>query len=395
MLVKKMALNTSGYVKIEVEGFFIQRFINLCISKGIYLDDTKHINQTKIISNINKDDFKTICKIAKQIKCKIKIIKKGGVPFLVHKYRKRKIFLFMFSFLVILCFSITRFIWNIDIIGNQNIKEDDILELLNENGVNIGTRISKIKSEELVNNIRLARDDIAWIGAKVKGTNFIVEIVEAEKKPEIVDETKINNIVSDKKGIISRINVQSGTARVQVEDEVEEGTLLIEGIMEGKYTGIRYVNSRGDIYAKITYTKEETRKLNDVEEIITGNEYNQYKINFNNFKINLNKGVSNFKKYDTIDSKKKFRLFSNYYLPIEFEKITYKEVKNESKKYTVEDITNELKTKLEKEILDSLEDKYENFIDSFFDIKSSENEVTVIVNCIVEEKIGKSENLVF
>ena len=394
MIVKKFFLNAVGFVKVEVEGFFIQRFINLCISKGIFLDDTKHLNQTTIITKINKDDFKNVCKIAKQTKCKIKIRKKGGIPFVLHRYRKRKIFLISFIVLVVLCFSITRYIWNIDIIS-ENINEAEILSLLEEEGIKSGTRISKINTEELINTIRLKRADISWVGAKIKGTNFILEIVSAQEKPEIVDESKITNIVSNKKGVITKVNVQSGTARVKEGDEVEEGTVLVEGVMEGKYTGIRYVNSRADVYAKITYSKGEKKKLADTEKIATGNEYNQYKINLNNFKINLNKGVSKFEKYDTIETKKKFRLFSNYYLPIEFEKINYREIKEEYRTYSVESITNELKAKLEHEILSGLENKYENFVDSFADTKVNGNEIMVVVNCVVEEKIGKNEDLVF
>lgn len=395
MLINTIILNAAGYVKIEVEGFFLQRFINLCISKSIFLDETKHINKSKIVANISKNDFKNICKIAKKTNCKIKIIKKAGIPFIIHKYRKRKIFLGLFLSLIIMCFAITRFTWNIEINGLKNIDKNEIIAILEEHNIKIGTRISKIKTDNLINDIRLKIADIAWVGAKIKGTNFILDIVEAEKKPEIVDESKITNIIADKKGIITRMNVQSGTARVNIGDEIEKGTMLVEGVMEGKYTGIRYVNSRADVYAKITYTKSETRKLKSKEAYLTGNEYNQYKINFNKFKINLNKGVSNFKNYDTIEANKKIRLFSNYYLPVELEKITYKEKKYEEKTYTIDEITNELKTKLEKEILNTLENKYEEFIESNFNVEINNNDVTVIVNCVVEEKIGINKDLVF
>lgn len=395
MLVNTIALNISGYVKVEIEGFFIQRFINLCISKGIILDNTKHLNRSKIITNINKNDFKDVCKIAKQTNARVKITKKGGLPFSIHKYRKRKIFLGLLCVIGILGFTITRFIWNIEINGTQKINSAEIEQVLKDNGIEIGKLISKIETESLINKIRLERADIAWVGAQVKGTNFILNIVEAEEKPEIIDENQKNNIISNKKGIISRINVQSGTARVTVDEEVDEGTLLVEGVMEGKYTGIRYVNSQADVYAKITYSKSETRKLIEQESYLTGNEQNVYKVNLNNFKINLNKGVSNFENYDTIYSKKKIRLFSNYYLPIELEKTTYRETKKEEKTYSVEEITNELKTKLEKEIIDSLENKYENFIESSSNIEINENNVTVIVNCVVEEKIGINQDLVF
>ncbi len=45
-------------------------------------------------------------------------------------------------------------------------------------------------------------------------------------------------------------------------DTVKPGDLLIEGIMEGKYTENRYVHAEGEIFAKVWYTKEETASLN-------------------------------------------------------------------------------------------------------------------------------------
>ena len=395
MLIKVIALNTSGYVKIEVEGFFIQRFINMCVSKGVYLDNIKHINQSKIICRTNKNDFRSVCKISKKTKCKIKIIKKGGIPFFVHRYRKRKIFLVLLLIIFILIFTVTQFIWNIEIIGDESVDRQEILELLNNNNIKVGTAKKEINVDKITNQIRYNRNDISWVGAKIKGTNFILELVKAEEKPEIIDESKITNIISNKTGVITRICVESGTAKVNVGDEVNKDDVLVEGVMEGKYTGVRYVNSRADIYAKVTYSKEESKKLEEYVNIQTGNEYNNYKIIFNNFKINLNKGVSKFKNYDTIETKNKFRLFSNYYMPIEFEKITYKEMRKEIKKYTVEEITNELKTKLKEEILLELNNNYEQLLDCNSNVNIDNNNIIVNVNCIVEEKIGTSKDLVF
>lgn len=391
MLVNTIIMNLSGYVVIEVEGFFIQRFVNLCISKGIYLDEIKHLNQSKIITSVNKNDFRDICKIAKHTKCKVKITRKGGLPFCAFKYRKRKIFAGLLVILVILSFAITRFVWNIEIKGNEKIADDEIIELLNNNGIHIGMKISKIETESLINKIRLNRDEVAWAGIEIKGTNLIVNIVEADEKPEIIDESQKNNIIANKAGIISRINVQSGTARVNVGDSVEKNQLLVEGVMEGKYTGTREVNSQADIFAKVVYSKSETKKLVEEVKNMTGNEKKSYIIKFNNFKINLNKGVSNFENYDTIVANKKIRLFSNYYLPIELEKTVYKEFQSELKTYTIEELTNELKTKLEKELLDDLKDKYEEFIESNSNVEVSNNKITVNVNCVVEEKIGVNQ----
>ena len=60
------------------------------------------------------------------------------------------------------------------------------------------------------------------MGINLKGTNAKVEIAEATKKPEIVDEKENCNIISQQDGIITKINVQNGTALVKVGDIVKK-----------------------------------------------------------------------------------------------------------------------------------------------------------------------------
>ena len=57
-------------------------------------------------------------------------------------------------------------------------------------------------------------------GIHLKGTNVIIEIVEADKKPEIIDENEYCNIITKSDGVITKINVQNGTALVKVGDVV-------------------------------------------------------------------------------------------------------------------------------------------------------------------------------
>ena len=57
-----------GYVNIEVEGYFIERFINICNSKKIFLWNMKRKHSTIIRVNIGIRDFKRIKKIAKKRK---------------------------------------------------------------------------------------------------------------------------------------------------------------------------------------------------------------------------------------------------------------------------------------------------------------------------------------
>ena len=342
---------------------------------------------------ISVKDFKKIKKIARTTKCKVKIENKKGLPILMHKYRKRKIFLIAILVIAIFIFALSRFIWNIEIIGGNNIKEDEIRSLLSENGIEIGKRKGDFNLEKAINKIRMAREDISWIGIDIKGTNLIVKINEADKSPEIIDVNQVCNIIADKEGEISKLIVKQGTARVTVGDKVKIGDLLVEGVMEGKYTGNREVAAMADIEVKKRAEKEEKQKLVQDIEVKTGNEEKKIEIKFHKFKINFNKRVSNFEKYDKIITAKKLKFFSNYYLPIEVSKITNLETKQEHKKYTVSELTDKIKLELEQKLceelgLENLDEKHENF-----EVEVQGEEVYVKLIYDMCEKIGTKEIL--
>ena len=209
MLFKIIFLKLFGYINIEVEGFFIEKFINICFAKGIFLWKIERKNSTTITARISINDFKILPTIARKTKCKVHLKEKRGFPFLMNKYKKRKVFAITILVIVFLIFGLTRFVWNIEIICDGEINNQEILNLLAEDGIKEGVLISKIDTERVINEIRLKRSDISWIGIKISGTNVIVNIVKATDKPEILDENIACNIISDKEAIITKITATS------------------------------------------------------------------------------------------------------------------------------------------------------------------------------------------
>ncbi len=255
--------------------------------------------------------------------------------------------------------------------------------------------IHKINKEKVINEIRLQRDDISWVGIKIKGTNVIVSIVKATKKPEIIASNEACNLMSNKEAIITKISVQNGTARVKEGDVVKPGDLIVEGVMEGKYTGNRYVHAEADIKGKVWYVKEMEESLNQEYYIPTGNSEKKYQININKFKINFTKPLPKFKNYDTIEKNKKVKLFSNYYIPIELKVFEFKEKKLESKEYTIEELSEKLQEKLKNELLEENNISEENIIEITPIVEVNDNKVKVKLTCVTEEEIGILEQLIY
>ena len=394
MFIKIIFNYIIGYIRISIEGYYIERFINICGNEKITIWNLKRNKNVKLELNIGIKDLKKVAKIAKQTKCKMKIIKKKGLPFLFNRYRKRKLF-FVFLLVIIIGLGISsNFVWNIQIVEEDKERIENLYQDVVESGLEIGKMKSKINTKDIINKVRLKRNDIAWMGIELKGTNAIVKVVKATAKPEIVDDNEYCNIVSDKQGIITKINAQNGTIAVKVGDTVNVGTTLINGWMEGKYTGIRYVHAQGDIEAKVWYTKSTKILYNTTERSETGNIENKYKIKFNNFEINLSKRVSKFKIYDTIDAEKKFKLFSDFYLPITLIKTTNKEEKEETKNYDFEQAKNLGVQQLEEELNKNITDS-NKIVNKNINTYEKEDGLEVVVTYEVLENIGTNEKIVF
>lgn len=392
MYIKILIYYILGYVNIVVEGFFIERFINTCISKKIFFWKTNRMKSTVFSANIGVRNYKEVVKIAKKCQCKIRITNKKGIPFLLNKYRKRKIFVVTLGIIILGIITIFNFIWNIEIKGVDEIKQREIMEFIQNEGIDIGKYKNNIDLQSLINKIRIQRDDIAWVGMEIKGTNLIVDVVEADKKPEIINEDEYCNVVADKDGIIVKVKAQNGTPAVEEGTTVKKGDILIQGWLEGKHTENRYVHAEGEVMAKVWYSKKEKVYYKQNYENQTGNHEKKYTLNVNNFKINFFKTLSNFENYDTIRTIKKLKITSNFYLPVEiivdenFEKKNNEIIydKNEAKEIGIK----ELKSKLEEQI-----ENKENISNIYINTVENEEYIEVEVIYEVLESIGTKEKL--
>ena len=395
MSIKKMENYVKGFVNIHVEGYYIERFINMCRMQKIYLWNIEKKNDIYLNVNIGIEDFKKIKKIARKTKCKIGINKKKGIPFFLYKYKKRKILLIMLIIFIIILFTLSKFIWNIEIKGlEESSKKQELLHTLTENGLSIGKYKNSIDIIEIVNNIRLEREDIAWVGIEIKGTNAIVEVVLAEEKPEIINQNEYCNIVSDKEAKVLKINANTGTAMVQPGDIVKNGTLLIAGWMEGKYTGTRFTRATGDVEALVWYTEKAEVKYKEMKTEKTGNTEKKYALNINNFRINLYKRLSNFEKYDTIYENKKLKLFSNFYIPVELIECNNSEIKEYEVNYTEEEAKQEAKRRAEEKLNQTIKNK-DNINNVIVNYTIKDDAVEAEVTYEVFENIGTNEKIVF
>lgn len=297
-----------GYLIISAEGCFLERFINICARRGILLRDIKRTGSERITAKISVRAFMRIRSIAFKTRTRVKVLARRGVMFWLKRYKSRRFALIALVFAAALFWYATSHVMGIDITGCEKTNPDEIMSGIAEFGVKLGSPLSGIDTDELRNRIMIKYDGIAWAGINVRGSRVYIDIRERLAAAEKIDKDTPCNIVAAKSGEIIEIDAREGQSMVNIGDGVEDGDLLVSGVMDSTSRGARLVHAFGEVYAKTRYEKSTEVALEyDVRED-TGNVKNRYTVSIMGLKIPLyiSRGAP-FEYYDESVSKNEYR----------------------------------------------------------------------------------------
>jgi similar to stage IV sporulation protein len=377
-----------GYLYVRISGTAPERFINLCCNRNI-----------TVWNLIKKDDYFQFCIIAKQYK-QLKLIarktrivpriqRKIGLPFFLHKYRKRKGFLVGVILSVALIYILSLFIWDISILGGSKYTSVAMLKFLNEKEVYTGIQKKKVNCQEIEETIRLAYHDIGWVSAEIRGTRLIIKLSERNMPQPAKAVIAPSHIIATKDAIVKSIITRAGTPLVREGDIVKKGDILVSGIVtvEGDFDEIlskEPVVADADIRCSSYYNYYDAFPMTYTDKIYTKSEKKGYYIMLFGKKLFLYSPRYSYLNYDIIVNEKTLHVTQSFYLPFRYGTITTKEFEREKKTYS------------EKEAIAIAEKKLQRYFNKLIDkdVLISENNVKISIEnnyCITQGRIMVEE----
>lgn len=331
MLAIKIWNYFRGYVIIRVEGLTLEKFLNLATNKDIYLWDIERIEYTIIEAKVSVKGFKSLRKIVRKVGCRAYIVEKRGFPFLLEKLRKRKMLGFGFIIFIGLIFFLTSFIWNIEILGNEKIKDEEIINFLEEMDVGKGRFKHKVDLDKLKSNILDNFQRLSFASVEFKGTKLLIEVKEQDLPPKEIDKDTPCNIVAKKKGVIEKVIAKNGKGIVSEGEVVKKGQLLITGVIEDELLENNIlVHSEGEALARTRYSHKKEEPIEKTVKEETGNIYTVKEIKFGKKGIRLSKIDIPFKEYiEEVEEEPLTEKFGDDF-PVKV--VTYKYIEVEKKK---------------------------------------------------------------
>ena len=332
----------SGYVRVLVTGFGIERFLNMVAFHGVYLWDIERVPDG-IYLNVSIKGFKMLKTYSRKTKCRTKIIEKNGLPFLVFRYRRRKLLMGGVLFFVLGLFMLSSFVWRIEIIGNETVHSESVSAFLHENGLHIGTPKWRMNELEIQASIMSNFPEISWADVHTRGTRTTVMIAEAIPPQEIIDRTLPAHVVAVNDGLITSIVTASGAPVVRQGDVVRAGELLVSGELEldpeNPESPRVYVHAYAEVWAKRYHPIEFTVPLTYSARVYTGRIIRHRELHFlfaENARLPLPRGRFRFESYERVTTHHQPGVGGDYPLPVVLVTEHFAEFIPEERERTVE-----------------------------------------------------------
>ncbi len=265
MFIFRLVSYMQGYLTIVIEGDQIERFMNLAAAQGVTLWDIRRTSDRKLSCNLGLEGIYILRHIARKTRVHFHIEEKKGLPFMFSRLKRRKALVAGGCLFIIALYTLSSFIWTVEVSGNVAVKTGELLGVANEIGLSRGSLKWNINIEKTEEHILEQFDAISWVGVDIKGTHATIEIV--EKKLPAAEPRGPSNIVAQKPGLVKEILVLSGQAIVEEGDTVGKGQVLISGelyppeqpdvvedeSLEENMVEPIYVRARGMVRARIWY----------------------------------------------------------------------------------------------------------------------------------------------
>ena len=309
-----------GYVRVYLTGFSPERFMNLCNNHGLELWDVEPEGEGyEFYMYVN--GFLNCKEFLRKTKTRVVIRNKLGLPFLLFRYRKRKLFFVGLTGCFLALFLATRFIWAFEISGNRQLTDDMFIKFLETQNVYYGMPIGKLDIDSFEKTLREQYGYVTWASAKIEGTKLHVMIKENEVGTQMAEaDAKTGNITATVSGNVISMITRAGVPQVKVGDSVNAGDVLISGIipiMNDDETMRTYHETKadGDVIIESSYPVLDELAISYEKKVYTGNEKRIYVLGVGSRELKLGR-VRLEERYETMAVRNPVRLLDNLYLPL-------------------------------------------------------------------------------
>ncbi len=276
----------AGEVRLKITGASPQRCLNLLTQKKIDFWDITRGDELHYFISVAPNCVTRVQGLSLRAFCTVEEEKRRGFLQTFRAALRRPILLFGLILVLTVSFLLPSFVWSIEIDGNSRLHDEEILRLLEQESIKIGTPAGSVDYKAVKYRLMTRLDDISWLAINRCGGTLHVLITERDhptsEKPSYV----AGNIVAASDGVLTEVTVLEGMRLCKVGDTVKAGQILVSGL-EDYGLCPRAVCAQAEIYAQTWHQTTLVSPATTLQKQYTGREWTQQTLIVGRKRINL------------------------------------------------------------------------------------------------------------
>lgn len=252
-----------GVVRVQVQGRFPERLVNLCAQQGIVFWGADWQDAHTVTLSLHARQLSAFRSLGERAGCTMEVVGGRGLPFFLRRFRRRYAFLAGLALSLLCVCLLSQVVLYVEVEGNETVSTAEILGELRRLGLRPGVYGPGLELKQMAQEALLDLKELSWLTINLHGTRAQVIVREAVQPPEIVSESGWSSVVSEADGIVLRIEPHRGEALVKAGDTIAKGDVLISGTVTMRppqYSDLplRYyqTRARGKVWARTWRTLE-------------------------------------------------------------------------------------------------------------------------------------------
>ena len=239
-----------GYVRLEVRGASLERFVDLCRTNGIEVWAVERQAIDCMTLCMEAGDWAWIEPLCSRTCCTASVLWCEGLKKRMRPMAKRHSLWMTAGICMALCLLSGQFLWTIRIEGCETISQREIYDQLRGCGLETGRLKQAIDCRTIRGDMMTLREDLSYLTINIRGTEALVTVTEKhpEKKKEALPVPC--DLYADRAGVIYKMQVRNGEEVAKVGDTVIPGDLLVRGQQTSTQGEVRLEAADADVLLK-------------------------------------------------------------------------------------------------------------------------------------------------
>lgn len=288
----RLALWLQGLLRLTLSGGSPERLVNRLTAEGVPVWALRPAREGEGLELfLRLADLPALRRLARGTGVRVRIRDRLGVPFLARRLLARRGWVAGSLLALLLLYTLSNFVWFVEIRGNRQVSRQAILAVLAREGLRPGAFRPLVDPAEVAGALHRALPGIAWATVRLRGSLALVEVVERLPVPPPAP-SEPADVVARRDAQVVRVEAEQGLPQVKPGEIVEAGQVLITGQVPigregGTGEGVLWVRARGRVLGRVWYAAYAEAPLVYAQEVPSGRSYSRWRLELVGLRLEL------------------------------------------------------------------------------------------------------------